>query len=231
MNAKTHEQTQERIQVGPQPGAQTLFMMAPETEVFFGGEAGGGKSFALVVDAMRYIHYGDYKAIIFRRTKDDLSDLIALAQEIYGPCGGKLSGTTFVFKSGTTIKFDSIYHIKDIYKHQGKYYDYIAFDELPQFPKLAYTYLFSRLRGGGMKGANPNIVRYMRGTGNPDGEGVLWVKSRFVDSMPMNTCCYFKTVNDRDTRVDRGTELAISRKFIPCIRSENRALMDNDPEY
>lgn len=218
----------ETIVIQPQPGMQTEFLQASETEVFYGGQAGGGKSFALVLDAMRYINEAGYKAIIFRRTYDDLSELIDIAREIYTPCGGKYASQRheFRWKNNAVIFFRHLQHLKDIYSHQGKQYDFIGFDELPQFPKLAYTYLFSRLRG-----SNPNIVRYMRSTGNPDGEGLLWVKNRFIDPMEPIQKAYFKTVMDRDVKVAHNTPGAISRKFVPCIRAENRALMDNDPEY
>lgn len=216
------------IIVAPQPGMQTIFMQSPETEVFYGGQAGGGKSFALVVDAMRYIEEPGYKAIIFRRVSDDLGDLVDMARRIYVPCGARLNETTRVFSwpNGARISFKHLQHLKHIYSHQGKEYDFIGFDELPQFPKLAYTYLFSRLRG-----INPKIVRYMRSTGNPDGEGLLWVKNRFYDVGPVLTTGYFKTFMDRDIKVPKGTPGSISRKFVPCIRAENKVLMDNDPEY
>jgi len=216
------------LTIQPQPGMQTEFMQCPETEVFYGGQAGGGKSFALIIDALRYVNEAGYKAIIFRRTYDDLSELINMAREIYIPCGAKYSEQRHEFRwpNNATIFFRHLLHLKHIYSHQGKQYDYIGFDELPQFPKLAYTYLFSRLRG-----TNPNIKRYMRGTGNPDGEGLLWVKNRFIDPMPPLTRGYFKTVMDRDVKVTEHTPGAISRKFVPCVRAENRVLMENDPEY
>lgn len=219
---------QEKIVLEPQPGMQTAFLMAPETEVFYGGQAGGGKSFALILDALRYVTESRYRAVIFRRTYPDLEDLINEAREIYVPCGARFieSKHNFIWPNQASIVFRHMQHIKDIYSHQGKEYDYIGFDELPQFPKLAYTYLFSRLRG-----KNPKIKRYMRSTGNPDGEGLLWVKNRFYDPMQPLTPGYFKTVLDRDVKVNKGTEGSISRKFIPCIRAENKILMDADPEY
>ena len=212
----------------PQEGMQTTFLESPETEVFYGGEAGGGKSFALVLDALRYVSEANYRAIIFRRTFDDLSELIDMAREIYVPCGGAYTEARHAFRWGNNavVFFRHLQHLKNIYNHQGKQYDYIGFDELPQFPKLAYTYLFSRLRG-----KNPRIIRYQRSTGNPDGEGLLWVKNRFIDPMKPLVRAYFKTILDKDVKVAKGTPGAISRKFVPCIRAENHALMDNDPEY
>jgi hypothetical protein len=71
----------------------------------------------------------------------------------------------------------------------------------------------------------------IRGTGNPDGEGLLWVKNRFFDPMEPLERGYFKTVLSRDVKVTKDTIGSVSRRFIPCIRAENRVLMDADPEY
>ena len=202
------------ITLQPQPGFQVDFCEAGEKEVFTGGEAGGGKSFLLVVEALRYVHEPNYIAVIFRRTYPDLEELIREARQIYCSQGAKFNESkhNFVWPNGSIIKFRHLQHLKDIYSHQGQQYDFIGFDELPHFPKVAYTYLFSRLRG-----KNPKIKRYIRSTGNPDGEFVEWVKHRFVTLLrnKPNKKGYFKTVNDRDVEVPKGTKGAISRRFFP----------------
>ena len=210
---------------------QFEFMSRPETEVFYGGEAGGGKSDAILMEAIRYVQkYGNYSAIIFRRTYPALEDLLRRAHEIYTHprLGGKFNTSkhAFTFPKGGRVKFSHLQHIKDIYSHQGQAYDFIGWDELPQFPKIAYMYLFSRLRG-----KNRFIPKYMRATGNPDGEGLLWVKARFIDALPPLTMRSFVTLNSQDLVVPYGTKESVTRAFVPCIRSENRALMDQDPEY
>lgn len=211
-----------------QPGSQMRFCKAAAFEVFYGGEAGGGKSYGLVLIAQRYVSQPHYKAVIFRRTYPDLEDLIALARQMYVPCGAVFNESkhNFVWPNGAIIMFRHMQHLKDIYSHQGKEYDFVGFDELPQFPKLAYTYLFSRIRG-----TNPNITRMVRSTGNPDGEGLLWVKNRFFDPMAPYEVGYFKTQFNRDIKCDKNTMGTVSRQFIPCIRAENKILMDADPEY
>lgn len=208
---------------------QVNFHESTEFEVLWGGEAGGGKSWSLALEATRYVAAGNYRAVIFRRTYPDLEDLIAEARQMYVPCGANFNESkhNFTWGNGSIIMFRHMQHLKDIYSHQGKQYDFIGFDELPQFPKLAYTYLFSRCRG-----VNPNIVRRIRSTANPDGEGLLWVKNRFIDPMnPLETAHFLTDDAGRDVKVPEGTKDCVSRMFIPCIRSENRVLMDNDPGY
>jgi len=222
------DKEQKQIIIAPQPGMQTEFAKSSETEVFYGGEAGGGKSAVLLIDALYQVPIPGYRAVIFRRTFPDLEGLINLAREWYIPTGATYNDSkhTFRWPNGSTIKFAHMQYVKTIYSHQGQEYDYIGFDELPQFPKLAYVYLFSRLRG-----SNPNIKRMIRGTGNPDGEFLMWVKNRFFDPMEPLETGYFKTVMDKDVKVTKDTPGSCSRKFIPCVRAENRILMDADPEY
>jgi hypothetical protein len=225
----------ERTILEPQAGMQTAFLQRGETEVFYGGEAGGGKSIALLMDATRYVNEADYSAIIFRRTYPELEELIHHAFQMYTAPG---IGATFnsqkhlfTFPGGGRIRFSHLQHLNDIYSHQGQAYDYIGFDELPQFPRVAYVYLFSRLRAHGIRGGSSKIKRYIRSTGNPDGPGILWVKARFIDCLEPLRPKWFLTIGDFDRAVPEGTPDSISRAFVPSIRSENRRLMDHDPHY
>jgi len=52
---------------------QTAFLLLPHLEAFYGGAAGGGKSFALLMAALQYADIPGYAAILFRRTYSDLA--------------------------------------------------------------------------------------------------------------------------------------------------------------
>ncbi|MEC7419805.1 MAG: hypothetical protein VX659_07055, partial [Pseudomonadota bacterium] len=56
----------------PNDGPQTDFLSAGERDVLYGGAAGGGKSFALLADPLRYCHNPNHRGLLLRRTLDEL---------------------------------------------------------------------------------------------------------------------------------------------------------------
>lgn len=55
---------------------QKRFMERPEYEVLYGGAAGGGKSDALLIEALRQVHIPYYRGLILRKTYPQLSELV-----------------------------------------------------------------------------------------------------------------------------------------------------------
>ena len=52
----------------PQPGPQTGFLSSSADIAIFGGAAGGGKSFSLLLEPCYHIGNGKFRCVIFRRT-------------------------------------------------------------------------------------------------------------------------------------------------------------------
>ena len=66
----------ENVVFHPNDGPQTDFLAAPEIDVLYGGAAGGGKSYAMLVDPLRYAHRAAHRALILRRSMPELRELI-----------------------------------------------------------------------------------------------------------------------------------------------------------
>jgi hypothetical protein len=208
----------------PNDGPQTQFLAASEREVFYGGARGGGKSYAMLVDPLRYCHKQKHRALLIRRTMPELRDLINHSQQLYSKAypGAKWreQEKEWKFPSGARIEFGYAENLTDALRYQGQSYTWIGIDELPQYPtEDIYNFLRSSLRS-----VDPEIPVYMRATGNPGNVGSMWVKNMFVDPAVPNTKF------DINIKTPTGIK-KISRRFIPAKLEDNPYLMQTDDYY
>lgn len=198
-------------------------MSRPEFEALYGGAAGGGKSDAILMEALRQVDKKKYKCLILRKTFPQLEELIDRANELYPKIFPKAryneSKHIWTFPSGAKIKFGSLQHTKDKTKYQGHQYQLIIFDELTHFQYSEYVFMMSRCRS-----KDGSIRCYVRATANPGGIGHGWVKDRFITAMePMQRKYELLDVN--------GEKMIMDRIFIPASVFDNKALLENNPMY
>ena len=213
-----------RIQINK--GPQESFINAPEREVLYGGAAGGGKSFALLIDPLRYCQYPDHSALILRRTNDELRELIHKSTELYPKFyrGAKWSErkSQWTFPSGARIWLTYLEQDKDVLRYQGQSFSYVGFDELTQYPtSFPWDYLRSRLRS-----TNPEIDVYMRATTNPGGPGHSWVKKMFIDPATPNKSFWARDSETKEVLKypkghNKAGEPLFQRRFIPASLKDN----------
>jgi|DEB0MinimDraft_4_1074332.scaffolds.fasta_scaffold02329_7 hypothetical protein len=218
-----HVKSQEVI-FKPNGGPQTEFLAASEREVFYGGARGGGKSYAMLVDPLRYCSRPHHRALLIRRTMPELRDLISKSQLLYSKAypGAKWreQEKEWRFPSGAKIEFGYAENMTDVLRYQGQSYTWIGIDELPQYPSPdIYNFLRSSLRS-----VDKDIPVYLRATGNPGNIGSQWVKEMFVDPAEPNSAFEIKI----DTPVGVKT---ITRRFIPAKLQDNPYLMQTDDYY
>jgi len=217
----------------PNAGPQTDFLASPERDVFYGGAAGGGKSYALLADLLRYCDNPNHRALIIRRTLDELTELVDKSKQLYPRA---FPGATFreakamwQFPSGATAWFSYLDKDKDVTRYQGQAFTWIGIDEITHYPTpFVWEYLRSRLRT-----TDPEINSYMRCTGNPGGVGGWWVKKMYIDPAPANAPFAATDVDtgnallwpDTATNGKAGQPLFL-RKFIPARLTDNPYLAE-----
>ena len=161
---------------------QADFLACTALEALYGGAAGGGKSDALLMAALEYVHVPGYTALILRRTFADLAQPGAIMDR----ARTWLANTSarwneqrkhFRFPSGAVVQFGYLETPNDRFRYQGTEYHFVGWDELTQFQEIPYRYMFSRLRRAA---DSPIPIRVRAGT-NPGGIGHEWVRRRFID--------------------------------------------------
>jgi len=222
-NIQEHINQQEVI-FKPNSGPQTQFLAASEREVFYGGARGGGKSYAMLVDPLRYCSKAQHRALLIRRTMPELRDLIQKSQLLYSKAfpGAKWreQEKEWRFPSGAKIEFGYAENMTDVLRYQGQSYTWIGIDELPQYPSPdIYNFLRSSLRS-----VDPEIPVYLRATGNPGNIGSQWVREMFVEPAEPNSAF--------DVGIDTPNgKKYITRRFIPAKLQDNPYLMQTDDYY
>ena len=216
--------SQHKVIFKPNRGPQTNFLAASEREVFYGGARGGGKSYAMLIDPLRYCHKENHRALLIRRTMPELRDLINHSQRLYSRAfpGAKWreQEKEWRFPSGAKIEFGYAENMTDALRYQGQSYTWIGIDELPQYPSPdIYNFLRSSLRS-----VDPGIPVFMRSTGNPGNIGSQWVREMFVNPGEAN-----KSFN-LEVSTPTGVKI-ITRRFIPAKLQDNPYLMQTDDYY
>ncbi len=191
-----------------------------------GGAVSGGKTDGLWAAPLRWIFSPYHRAILFRREKDDLLEIIDRTRSVYPLiCPGAkwvASRSRWEFPTGAKIWMGASELEKDIEAWKTFEFNFIGFDELTTFLLSQYTYMMSRNRNKLASG----LPYQMRSGTNPDGEGHEWVFNRFIKGKtPYLSYRYQSQVTNPDGTT---TDLEFTRKFIPATIFDNPSVGDRD---
>jgi predicted phage terminase large subunit-like protein len=158
------------IELRPQHGKQESFLSSDADVAIYGGAAGGGKTWALLMEPLYHYHTPGFGAVIFRRTYPEIIKKGGMWEEsehLYRLLGGIPRegplewGFTLPDHSQTTIGFAHCQHEKDVLSWKGAQIPLIGIDQVESFTEFQFWYLQSRNRS--MCGVRP----YLRATCNP----------------------------------------------------------------
>jgi predicted phage terminase large subunit-like protein len=244
------------MQLRPQEGPQEIFLSSEADIAIYGGGAGGGKSFAILLEPVRHLENKEFKGVIFRREMPMITNPGGLWDEsmkMYRALGADPNTTRreWLFPSGMSMKFSHLQLEDDKHNWQGAQVPFLGFDELTHFSESQFFYMLSRVR------STSGVPGYVRATTNPDPDS--WV-AKFIEwwieqditkegyGLPIpersGVLRWFIRINDATIWASTVGELVASYgadfikenpptsvTFIPAKVTDNKILMEKDPAY
>lgn len=220
----------------PNPGPQTEAFFCEADELFYGGEAGGGKS-SLLAGLACTMHT---QSLILRRTNPEVEGLVEEVERIIGSRTGYNSQKGIWRLPGRTITLGGCQLERDKQKHKGKPRDLMGFDEISDFTRSQYRFII-----GWNRSAKPGQRVRVVATGNPPttAEGLwviehwaAWLDPKHPNPAKPGELRWYTTIDGKDTEVDgpgphlvEGQEVyARSRTFIRARLADNPDLAETD---
>ena len=160
----------EALAIRPQAGPQEAFLASSADIVIYGGAAGGGKSWGLLLEPLRHVtNNAGFAAVFFRRNTTQIRNPGGLWDEsrtLYPLCGGRPAKAVLEWRwpFGGLVKMAHLEHENTVYDWQGAQIPLICFDELTHFSKGQFFYMLSRNR------STCGVRPYIRATTNPDAD-------------------------------------------------------------
>lgn len=235
------------MNIQPQAGPQETFLACPADIAIYGGAAGGGKTYALLMECLRHVDNPNFGAVIFRKQATQITTeggLWDTALDMYAPLGARFKqvpSAMAVFPSGARISFRHLQYEKDVRGWQGSQIPLIGFDELTHFSESQFFYMMSRNR------TTCGVQPYIRATCNPDADSWVanfiewWIDqdSGYPIKERSGVIRYFVRMSGEiiwdDAREpleeEYGKDAVKSVSFIASNIKDNKALLKANPEY
>lgn len=229
----------------PNPGPQTDALNCEADELFYGGQAGGGKTDLLLGTALTQ----HKRSLILRRMNTEVPGLVERMKEIVGHNRGLKNSPPIIWRlldPMRLVMFGGCQHLNDRVKYQGVPKDFIGFDEIPNFLEAQYLFIIAWARST-VPGQRVRVIAAGNPPTTPEG---MWVNQRWgawLDPNHPNPALpgelrWYTTYEGRDTEVDGPGPVVIdgtpllddrgnavypkSRTFIPAELADNPDLAE-----
>jgi hypothetical protein len=220
----------------PNPGPQTEAYHSQADELFYGGQAGGGKSDILMGLALT----AHRQSLLLRRTTREAGAFIKRFADIVGHrdgWNGQLSRFTL---PGRMIEFGGCQLEEDKQKYKGDPHDLIGFDEISDFSETQYRFIIGWNRSAERR-QRCRVVACGNPPTRPEGLWVVkywaaWLDPTHPDPAKPGELRWFTTIDGEDTEVDgpgpheiageAKPVMARSRTFIPAELGDNPDLAE-----
>jgi hypothetical protein len=240
----------EHVIIAPNPGPQSAFLATKAKVVVYGGAAGGGKTWAMLIDALhRALATPGWAGLICRsllaRMTDGGGAIWAEAHRVFEGTGAVFNESLHTVTwpaNGSTLTFRQIIGNRAMWN--GPSFDWIGIEELQEVEIDDLVSAMTRLRSA--KGCSPRIVAtcnpkrghglvpwiewYLTSDGSPDrakSGTVRW----FCRSSDTNEFVFADTPAAAEDAAEREPGSAVSFTFIDALLPDNPALVDADPSY
>lgn len=205
-------------------------------EVLLGGNRGGGKSTANLVDFAQHVGKGwgrAWRGILFRQEHDQLGSIINESLDIFGRAfpDAKFneSKCQWTWATGEQLLFRQMKTDRDYAKRHGQQFARVIWDDLTLWPYPGpYLRMLTTIRS-----PVPGMPVGSRGSTNPHGPGHSWVKRRF--NLPLGYAKPAKLArgdySDMIYALKKDGKRGLSRMSIRAMLVENLALLEGTPDY
>ena len=213
----------------PATPAQKQALESQADILFFGGAAGSLKTATMLMDSVQEYRNPNLRAIIFRSSYAEMTDILDKTNSMFPPLGGTYVGSpkyTWTFKSGAKIRFGYVKTDEDWRKYLGPRYSFIGWDESTQHTEKQVRNLLGRLSS-----TDPTLRLRCRLGSNPGGVGASWHQEIFLRGPycpvhnPEKCAIPGKLYTDR--KWSDGKPIPFSISFIPG-RLKDHTLLDAD---
>lgn len=188
--AKTNLKQQkpaDSVLLAPASIPQEQFLASTSTITLYAGSAGAGKSFALVLNMVKFADRQNSTIVCFRRTSTQLrapgsiwSEATKIFSQVFKDCRIRSREMEIYIPSrNSVVKFSHLQHEADVLNHLGAQYSVIIYDEVTTFP--FETFVLPLM--GRMRNALVDYTPQMFWATNPQYDhGVYhWIKDFYLD--------------------------------------------------